>query len=92
MLIRDADADASGVLGRMRLDGLDRATVPFEARCVHAWQRGAPEPNMDVDMLVNVLWVRFIRLKHSPVVSGALVIAAGLLQAGHRTVTPTQAS
>ena len=58
--ISDEDAEASGVLRRMRLDGLDAATVPFDSRCVSAWRRGAPEPTMDVDMLVNVLWVRLL--------------------------------
>ena len=57
--ISDADAKASGVLRRMRLDGLDTATVPFGERCVRAWQRGAPEPGMDVELLIQVLWVSF---------------------------------
>ena len=60
IMIKDADAEASGVLGRMRLDGLDRATVPFEERCVHAWQRGEPDPGMDIEILINILWVRCI--------------------------------
>ena len=57
--ISDADSDASGVLRRMRLDGLNKATVPFDERCVSAWRRGAPEPGMDVQLLINVVWVRF---------------------------------
>ena len=60
MLINDADAEASRVLGRMRLDGLDRVTVPFDERFVHAWQRAAPRPGMDGTTLVNVLWVRYM--------------------------------
>ena len=58
--INDEDAEASGVLRRMRLDGLSTATVPFDERCVSAWRRGAPEPSMDVKMMVHVLWVRFL--------------------------------
>ena len=40
------------MLGRMRVDGLDRAALPFAERHVQAW-RGVPEPDMEVDMLVN---------------------------------------
>ena len=57
--ISDADAQASGVLRRMHLDGLNRAMVPFDERCVSAWRRGAPVPGMDVQILINVVWVRF---------------------------------
>ena len=54
--IDDVVAEASPVLGRMRVDGLDRAALPFEERHVQAW-RGAPEPDMEVDMLVNIMKV-----------------------------------
>ena len=57
--ISDVDAKASGVLRRMRLDGLDTATVPFHERCVRAWRRGAPKPGMDVETLIQILWVSF---------------------------------
>ena len=50
--IDDAVAEASPMLGRMRVDGLDRAALPFAERHVQAW-RGVPEPDMEVDMLVN---------------------------------------
>ena len=56
LFIDDAVAKASPVLSRMRLDGLDRAALPFEERYVQAW-RGAPELNMGADMLVNVIKV-----------------------------------
>ena len=55
--IDDAMAEASPVLARMRVDGLDRAALPFAERHVQAW-RGAPDPEMDADMLVNVIKVR----------------------------------
>ena len=54
--ITDAVAKASPVLGRMRVDGLARATVPFEERYVLAWH-GGPEPDMDPGTLVNVVKV-----------------------------------
>ena len=80
--ISDADAEASGVLQRMRLDGLDAATVPFDERCVRAWRRGQPEPNMDVDMLVNVLWVRLL----APYRPCARQACCGQCLAAHPTV------
>ena len=55
--ISDATAEASPFLRHMRLDGFERATVPFAERFVLAWQRGAPEPNMDTETLVKVLQV-----------------------------------
>lgn len=58
IFINNVDAETSGVLGRSRLDGLDRVPVPFEECYVHAWQRGAPEPGMDVDTLMIILRVR----------------------------------
>ena len=54
--IDDAAAEASPVLARMRVDGLDRAALPLAERHVQAW-RGAPEPDMAVDMLVSVIKV-----------------------------------
>ena len=55
--IDDYLAEASPVLGRMRLDGLAETAVPFAERVVLLWRRGAPTPDMDVDILVNVLRV-----------------------------------
>ena len=51
--IDDAVAQASSVLRRARLDGLDEAALPFAERHVQAW-RGEPTANMSVDVLVNV--------------------------------------
>ena len=61
--ITDADAEASAVLRRSRLDGLDTVPVPFEERIVQAWRRGAPEPGMDVHTLQKLLEVRGIALQ-----------------------------
>ena len=55
--IDDAVAKASPVLRRMRLDGLDRATLPFKERYVQAWI-GMPQPGMDAELLLNVIKVR----------------------------------
>ena len=57
LFIDDTVAEASPVLARMRLDGLDRAALPFAERHVQAW-RGSPEPDMDAHMLVSVIKVR----------------------------------
>ena len=57
LVIDDSVAEASPVLARMRLDGLDRAALPFAERHVQAW-RGAPEPSMEAELLVNVIKVR----------------------------------
>ena len=57
LAIDDDVEDARQVVARMRVDGLDRAALPFAERHVQAW-RGAPEPDMDADMLVNVIKVR----------------------------------
>ena len=57
ILIDAAVAQASPVLARMRLDGLDRSPLPFAERYVQAW-RGAPEPDMSSETLMNVLKVR----------------------------------
>ena len=56
LFIDDTVAVASPVLARMRLDGLDRAALPFAERHVQAW-RGAPEPSMESNMLMNVIKV-----------------------------------
>ena len=55
--IDSAVAEASAVLARMRLDGLDCAPLPFAERYVQMW-RGAPDPGMDSETLMNVLKVR----------------------------------
>ena len=56
-LIDDAVAEASAVLARMRLDGLDRAPLPFAERYVQAWRRG-PRPDDGLDTTFNVFKVR----------------------------------
>ena len=61
--ITDADAAASAVLRRSRLDGLDSVPLPFEEPIVQAWRRGAPRPDMDVDTLHRLLEVRDSRSK-----------------------------
>ena len=53
-------AEASPVLGRMRVDGLTEAPVPFAERAVLLWRRGAPTPDMDVDVLIDVFQVKFV--------------------------------
>ena len=50
--INDAVAEASPVLRRMRLDGLDRATLPFAERYVLAWL-GGPRSNMELETVVE---------------------------------------
>ena len=55
--IDDAVAQASSVLRRARLDGLDEAALPFAERHVQAWRSGLAD-NMNVDTLVNVVKVR----------------------------------
>ena len=55
--IDDAVAQASSVLRRARLDGLDEAALPFAERHVQAW-RGELTANMNLDDLVNVVKVR----------------------------------
>lgn len=52
------DAYVSGVLGRLRLDGIDQVSVPFEEHVVHTWQRGAPTPGTSVYIFINIVWVR----------------------------------
>ena len=55
--IDDGLAEASPVLGRMRLDGLTETAVPFAERVVMLWRRGAPTPDMSIDLLKDVLKV-----------------------------------
>ena len=38
------------------MDGLDRATLPFEERYVQAWL-GMPQAGMDAELLLNVIKV-----------------------------------
>ena len=56
--IDDDLAEASPVLGRMLCDGLTETAVPFAERAVMHWRRGAPTPDMNVEILVDVLRVR----------------------------------
>ena len=49
---------ASPVLKRMRLDGLDRAWVPFPEHLFLAW-RGKPDPTMKTETLIGVVKVGF---------------------------------
>ena len=64
--ITDADAEASVVLSRSRLDGLDTVPLPFEERIAQAWRRGAPIPGMDIDTLQKLVEVRGIAMqRHS---------------------------
>lgn len=58
ILIDDAVAVASPVLKRMRIDGHDRAPLPFAERHVQSWRLGKPQPNMDLKDLIHVLKVR----------------------------------
>ena len=55
--IDDYLAEASPVLGRMRLDGLTETAVPFAEPVVLLWCRGAPTADMSVEVLVFVLQV-----------------------------------
>ena len=55
--IDDELAEASPMLGRMRLDGLTETAVPFAERVVLLWRRGAPTPDMSVETLTSVLKV-----------------------------------
>ena len=53
-------AEASPVLGRMRLDGLTETVVPFAERAVLLWRRGAPGDDTNTDILIEVLKVQLI--------------------------------
>ena len=57
LTIDDTVAEASAMLARMRLDGLDRARLPFAERYVQMW-RGSPEPDMDSNILEMVFKAR----------------------------------
>ena len=57
LTIDDILAEASPVLGRMRLDGLTETAVPLAERTVLLWRLGAPSPDMSVDTLIDVLEV-----------------------------------
>ena len=59
LLIDDYLAEASPVLGRMRLDGLTETAVPFAERAVLLWRRGAPTPEVEADEIVDVIKVLF---------------------------------
>lgn len=61
VFINDAVADASPVLRRMRLDGLDRATVPFAERYVLAWL-GSPRSSMGLETMVHVIKVWLVTI------------------------------
>ena len=54
--IDDTVVEASPVLRRARLDGLDRATLPFPERYVTAW-RSTPQPDMSTEILKGGLQV-----------------------------------
>ena len=54
--IDDELTNASPMLKRMRLDGLDRAWVPFAERHFLAW-RGTPVPGMDTRTLMGAIKV-----------------------------------
>ena len=56
--IDDYLAEASPVLGRMRVDGLTETAVPFAERAVLLWRRGTPTPDIDTEVLIDVLRVR----------------------------------
>ena len=56
LVIDDTVSEASPVLRRMRLDGLDRAALPFSGRHVQAWCDG-PKPDMEPEIMVNVIKV-----------------------------------
>ena len=91
--ISDAVAEASRILANARLDGLDQVSVPFAERYVHAWQRGAPEHDMDVYTLIGVIKVRFTvlyKLVSRPLQMGGLwpAIAAALSGALHAECSP----
>ena len=60
IFVTEADAVASKVLGRSRLDGLDVVSLPYEERIVQAWRRGAPNSDMDVKTLQKLVEVRGI--------------------------------
>ena len=48
------------MLGRMQLDGLEEATVPFAERFVVLWRRGTPDPDLDIPSVIMVIKVHFM--------------------------------
>ena len=46
------------MLGRMRLDGLNETKLPFAERAVALWRRGAPMPDTEIHLLIDVIKVR----------------------------------
>ena len=64
-VIDDGLAEASPVLGRMRLDGLAETAVPFAERVVLLWRRGAPTSDMSVETFTSVLKVRCISFSYT---------------------------
>ena len=84
--IDDYLAEVSPVLGRMRLDGLTETAVPFAERAVALWRRGAPTPDMDGKLLIDVLKVRPVPSsppRHCETLSCLLTSAAGRAQMHH---------
>lgn len=71
VMITEAVEEASPVLRRMRLDGLDHATVPFAERHLLAWL-GGPKPGMVPENLVSCIKVWFIPLTKLISVQAAL--------------------
>ena len=63
--IDDYLAEASPLLGRMRLDGLTETAVPFAECVVLVWRRGAPTPDMNLFILIAVLEVCFMFYAHT---------------------------
>ena len=55
--IDDYLADASPLLGRMRVDGLTETALPFDDGIVVLWRRGAASSDMSVEVLKHVLKV-----------------------------------
>ena len=62
------------MLRRMRLDGLDRAALPFSEPHVQDWRQG-PKPDMETEMLVNVIKVRQVRHAKSVLHAYAALLA-----------------
>ena len=67
LTIDDTVAEASAMLARMRLDGLDRARLPFAERYVQMW-RGSPEPDMDSNILEMAVSYTHLTLPTTPYV------------------------
>ena len=56
--IDDFLAEASPVLGRMRVDGLTETAVPFAEGIVVLWRRGAASSDVSVEVSTDILKVR----------------------------------